>query len=149
MLWDAAGTHVEEGGLVQAADGGAVGALYVIGINLKLGEGLIAGGIAQQDVVVLLISLSVLGIGGDDDDAVESNLGRSTGKAVEKLGGVAAGRAMMNEDAEIHALIGVAEVQAAQMNLRPGADEVDAKVDVAALARQHHEVQVEDFASRY
>jgi len=92
--------------------------------------------------VIFLISLGVLSIRGDDDNAVESNLGRSSGKAVEKLGGVASRRAMMHQDAKIHLFISAAEVQAAKVHLSPGPGEVYAKVDVAALARQHHEVQV-------
>ena len=57
---NAARTHVKTGILVQAADGGTVGAFHVVGVDFQLGSRLNMGTFRQEDIVVFLIVMLVI-----------------------------------------------------------------------------------------
>ena len=76
---------------------------------------------------------------------MEGDGGVSAGNAVHKLGAAAAGGPVMHQDAEIHLFIGLAEVEGLQGELRAGAREIHAHVNVPGFPGKHHVLQFQLF----
>jgi hypothetical protein len=74
-LVEAAGAQIEDRVLVELADRSAVRALDVVGVNLELGLGIDLGLGGQQQVLVALVGVGVLGVGPDLDLALEDPVG--------------------------------------------------------------------------
>src|ERR1051326_9586857 len=75
VLADAAGPQIEERLGVQLADGGAVGAAHVVGENLQLGFGIDDRVVGEDQVLVGLLGIGLLGVLADNDAAVENRVG--------------------------------------------------------------------------
>ena len=97
-LGDAPAAHVEQRCGVQLADGRSVRAAYVVGVDLQLGVGFHPGGGGEQDVVVLLVRLDLLGVGFDDDQSVENGFGRSADGVFESLVALSQGLFVVQAD---------------------------------------------------
>ena len=122
-----------------------MGAFHVIGIDFQLGRRVHMGLLRQEDVVVFLVRLRLLGVRRHDDPAVEGHFRMTAGNAVDELVGNTARSPVMHQDPEVHPFVGMAQVQALDVDLRPFPHEVDGDVDIPGLTRQDDEGQRELF----
>ena len=123
-----------------------MGALHVIGINLKLGTGFYVGGFREKDVVVLLEGLRLLGVRGNHDGTVEGDVGPAAGNAFHKLGTAASGRPVVYQDAEIHLFVGIGKIKCLEEEFRAGVREVNRHVYVPGLSGEHHVLKLQFFS---
>src|SRR5262249_18120411 len=103
-LFDAARAHIEEGVLLDLADGGAVSALHVVGVDLELGLGVDLRVVGEQQVAVGLLGVGLLRVRVNDDAPVEDAVGALVEDAVIKLAAAAVRAGMLDEHVVVHVL---------------------------------------------
>src|SRR6185437_15180115 len=68
---DAARTQIKQRALVELADGGTVGGLHFVGVDLQLRLGVDLGTRRQQQVLVAEVGVAAVGAGRDHDRTAE------------------------------------------------------------------------------
>ena len=71
---DATRAEIEEGAFVNLADGCAVCAFHVVGVNLKLRFGVDLGAVGKQKIAIGLLGVGFLRVFVNDDAAVEDTV---------------------------------------------------------------------------
>ena len=129
MLADAAALEVEEGLLVELADGGAVGAHDVVGEDLELGLSVDLGAGREQEVLVHLVGLGLLGARADENASGENAPGLAGEQSLVHLVRLGAGSGMIDERVVVDVAVAVGVVEAEEAHLGAGSGQRD--VDVA------------------
>ena len=85
VLGNSAGTHIELLIFIELAHSGSVGALHVISIDFQLRLGLCLGTLGNDEIMVRLVCLGLLGIRSHNYLSVELDIGLAGRDTVEKL----------------------------------------------------------------
>ena len=101
---DAALLKVEEGFFVELADGGAVRAADIVGVDDELRLGIGAGGAAEADVTACLLRVGTRAMGIDLHKALEAAHGFFVENLLEQLAVAAAGGSVGDGDGIRHLL---------------------------------------------
>ena len=102
---DAAGFEVEHLFCVNVAAGGAVCAADVIGLDLKPGQRVAFGIVAEEKVPVALVGVGLLGVRIDDDQAGEDRARAVEERVLVEQIGSGAGRLMALQGALVELLL--------------------------------------------
>ena len=108
---DAASAQVENRFVVQLADGRAVRAFHVVGVNFQLRLGIDAGILGKQQILVGLLGVGFLGDLADQDAAVENAPGPPIEDAIEILVAVAVGLGVLHHHVVIRQLLALGQVE--------------------------------------
>src|ERR1035437_1985426 len=111
---DAARLQVEERFAVELADGGAMGAAHIVGEDLQLGFGIHHGVVGEDQVLVSLLGIGLLGVLADDDFAVEDGVRLAVEDALVELVAGAVRHGVADHRMIIDVLRAVDDVEAVQ-----------------------------------
>src|SRR5450759_252689 len=111
---DAARLQVEERFAVELADGGAMGAAHIVGEDLQLGFGIHHGVVGEDQVLVSLLGIGLLGVLADDDFAVEDGVCLAVEDALVELVAGAVRHGVVDHRMIIDVLRAVDDVEAVQ-----------------------------------
>src|SRR5690349_10192660 len=142
-LADAAGAQIEERGLVEIADRGAMAAFDVVGENLELGLGVDGSPGAQQQIAVLELCVGLLRVRPDGNTAEEDAMGALIGNALPQLAGPGPGGGMVDDGRMRRLLLAAQEIGAIEVALRALALKPhDAVMARQAAAERQHEALI-------
>ena len=116
-LSDAARAQIKQLRFVELADGRAVVALDVVGVNFELRLGVDFRIFGQQQVVVGLVGIGLLRARMHDDLAVEHRVGLTVHHSAIVFPAGAVGLAMINERVVVHMLLAADQIQAVERGL--------------------------------
>ncbi len=136
-LVDAARAQVEESVFFDLANGGAVGALDVVGVDFKLGLGIDLRLIGEKQVAISLLRVGLLGVFMHHDAAVEYPVGLAVEDAVVELAAAAMSLGMLDEHVIVEVLPPGADKQAVDEALAAFA--VENRMNVVAYERSANE----------
>src|SRR5664279_5140943 len=113
-LADAARLQVEQGFGVELADGGAMGAAHIVGEDLQLGFGIHHGVVGEDQVLIGLLGIGLLGVLADDDLAVEYGVGLAVEDALVEFVAGAVRHGVVDQGVIVDVLRAVDDVEAVE-----------------------------------
>ena len=137
-LVDAARAQVEQGVPLDLADGGPVGALHVVSVDLQLRLGVDLRVIGKQQVAVGLLGVGFLRILVHDDAAVEDAVCVAIEDPVVELPAAAARTGMFYQHVVVQVLVAIADEEAINQALAPFACQHRVYVVANQRAAQQH-----------
>src|SRR5215469_14860613 len=109
---DAAGAKIEKRVLFDLADGGAMRALHIIGINFKLRFGVDLRLIGKKEVAIGLFGVGPLGVFVHDDAPVKNSVGAAVEDAVVELAAATMRLGVLDQHVIVQVLAPVADEKA-------------------------------------
>ena len=118
-LVDAAGAQVEQRVLLDLADGGAVRALHVVGVDLQLRLGVDLRVVGKQQVAVGLLGVGLLRVLVHDDAAVKDAVRLAIENPVVELPAAAVRAGMLHQHVVVQVLAAIADEETVDQALSP------------------------------
>ena len=128
LFRDAARAQVKDALVVQLADGRAVRAFHVVGVNFQLGLGVGGRVIGKQQVFVRLLGVGLLRDGVDEDPPVKNALRFVIENAVEIFMAGAMRLGVFDDHVMVGELVATRQVKPVQNTFQPFAREFGADI---------------------
>ena len=138
---DAAGAQVEERVFLDLADGGAVRAFHVVGVNFELRLGVDLRAVGKQQVAIGLLGVGLLRVLVHDDAAMENAVRAAVQNAVVELAAAAVRAGVLDQHVVIEVLLSAADEQAVDQAFAAFAGENRMNVVAHDRAAQQHGVR--------